>query len=398
MKLLKLLREKRLTAIGLNSGTSADGLDLAAIHINFNSRTPKIDLINGKTVRYPISLRKSIHNAINNRIDSIDKLIILDRQLGAFFGEQTKQYIRKLQGMGINPDIVASHGQTVRHLPHSVDINGRCESGTLQLGHPESIAEKTGMITIADFRQADIAAAGEGAPITCYPMWLMFSDNKQSRLLINIGGIANYFYFPADPDVTKIKARDCGPGNTLLDILAGKYFGLDYDRDGKIASRGDISYRLLSLLLADSFLTGKRGISTGRERFGIKFIEKIISHSKKIGLNKYDILATVTELTAISIARNVNSEIAQGGIRTIYLFGGGLKNKYLVNRLKSNLPNTDFISVKKLGHDPDFLEATCYAIMGAMTIHSIPSGLPHITGASQKTIAGRIIQPSHSSL
>lgn len=387
--LKRVLNKKRLTVVGLNSGTSADGLDLTAVKINFHNGKSRITFIDGTTVPYPGNLREMVYRAMQNKL-SIDDIIIMDRQLGSFYGEKAKAFIDSLR---IKVDLVASHGQTIRHLPGKATVDRRKESGTLQVGHPETIAEKTSRITVADFRQADIALGGEGAPITAYAMWFLFSGEKSSRILINIGGISNYFYFPCRRSVKHMRARDCGPGNTLMDLAAQKYFGKKYDRNGRLASKGKISQRLLTLLLADNYLKGKYGPSTGRERFGESFLRKTAKMASRLHLSPYDIMATLTELTALSIGRSIGPLLVGSGLKEIYLFGGGAKNKYLMRRLKYNMPGVEFFSVDRLGVNPDYVEAMCYAVMGALAIHSVPVGLPDITGAKKKAITGRIVQP-----
>lgn len=389
----KLLTRKRLVVIGLNSGTSADGLDLTAVRITPSRPRFSGKPLAGKTVPYPRAIQTRLTDAINNRIDSIDELVRLDRKLGRFFGDQARQFAEFLRAKGIKPHLIASHGQTVRHLPGKVIIGKKKESGTLQLGHPESIAHRTGLVTVADFRQADIASGGEGAPITSMAMWHLFSSDREARMIINIGGIANYFLLPKRKPAGQMLAADCGPGNSLLDIIAGRCFGKKYDRNGRLAAKGSISRRLLSMLLADNYLKGKYGPSTGRERFGEKFVEKTFRVSSGLGLSRHDILATATELTAVSIARSIKPHLERLNLKTLYLFGGGLKNGYLIKRLSPNLPDVSFFSIDRLGFDPHYLEAVCYALMGVMTIYSIPAGLPNVTGAADRTIAGRIVQP-----
>ncbi len=387
-----IVRRKTLNAGGLNAGTSADGLDLAAVSIARKAGKFKISLKMGRTVPYPKPLAISVRKAVTQGIDTIDEFIILDRKLGQFYGEQAKIFCRTLKQKGFKTNIVASHGQTIRHLPGRVRFGGKSESGTLQAGHPETIAALTGVLTVADFRQADIGSGGEGAPITSGPMWHLFSDKKESRLLVNIGGIANYFYFPGGKPVDLIEAGDCGPGNSLLDIIAGRFFRRKYDRDGYVASRGQISQRLLSILMSDNYLKGKYGPSTGRERFGEKFVNGLVHNARKLKLNKYDIMATAAELTAVSIAAKISRIIKDDKITSIYTFGGGARNKFLIKRLRKNLPGTELISVDTIGYNADYLEAACYAIMGAMTIWSLPVNPKHVTGAHSKVIAGRIIQ------
>lgn len=392
--LQELFTRKNLIAVGLNSGTSADGLDLAAVEVNLSSKKPVIRFLDGRTVMYPDTIQKLLNDAVNNRISSVDDLVRLDRELGCFYGEETGLFCSELKRRRIKPDIIASHGQTVRHLPGKIRIGTSKESGTLQLGHAESISERTGLVTISDFRQADIASGGEGAPITGHAMWYLFASGSETRLVVNIGGISNYFLIPRNKPPHEMVAEDCGPGNSLLDIITQKYFGRKYDREGQLASRGSISERLLAILLADDYLRGKYGPSTGRERFGERFVRKIVKASSKIGLSKLDILASAAELTAVTISRSIKPHLGRFKVGNVYLFGGGLKNSYLTNRLRANLPETKFLSVDRLKADPDYVEAACYAVMGAMTILSMPSGLPDVTGAKGKTIAGRIIQPS----
>lgn len=381
-----------MVAIGLNSGTSADGLDMAAVKIYLKPQKIVVKFIEGCTVPYPKSLREKVAEAINGNL-SVDDTIKLDRRLGGFYGDRANSFLNRLHSNRIKPDFVASHGQTVRHLPGKIIFGRRKESGSLQLGHPETIAAKTSLLTVADFRQADIASGGEGAPITSCAMWHIFGNSDDHRLLINIGGISNYFLLPQSESADYLKARDCGPGNSLLDLAAAEFFDKKYDRNGRLASRGKISQRLMSIMLADSFLKGKYGPSTGRERFGREFLQKVKIISAKLRLTKLDILASLTELTAVTVSKSIHPILEQHGLRKIFVFGGGLKNNYLLERLKYYLPGINIFSVERLNMNPDYLEAVCYAVMGAMALFSISSGLPKITGARDKTVAGRIVQP-----
>jgi len=391
--MLKTIRKKSLVVIGLNSGTSADGLDLAAVKITRRSDKIACDGLSSKTIAYPKSLARLVQQVITEDRIGLDEAVHLDLRLGRFYGEQALLMCRNLRRRGLPADLVASHGQTVRHLPGKIRIDRSKGSGTVQLGHPESIARRSGLLTVADFRQADIAAGGEGAPITSQAMWRLLSDRRQNRLLVNIGGIANYFFMPAGQLSEKLSARDCGPGNSLLDIIAARYFNRRYDRNGRMAARGKISRRLLSMLLADNYLKGKYGPSTGRERFGVRFVDKMIGYASKLRLDKHGVLATATELTAVTIARRIAPLCAEHRLERVYLFGGGVHNAFLVERLQYHLPAVSFFSVDTLGIDGDYLEAVCYAVMGAMTVWSIPANMPHVTGARTEAITGRIIQP-----
>jgi anhydro-N-acetylmuramic acid kinase len=393
MILNKFAGRRNLTVIGMNAGTSADGLDLAAVRIRFLTNSIKVKFIKGKTSQYPANLYRAVDHVVCGDNTSIEDMVRLDRILGDYYGRQAARFCRQLKCQGTNVNLIASHGQTILHLPGKIKI-GRCmESSTVQLGHPETIAARTNLPVVADFRQGDIALGGEGAPITSLAMWHLFSSKSTSRLLVNIGGIANYFLFPGGRGPNKAMAADCGPGNSLLDILSRKLYGQRFDRGGRLAAQGTISKRLLTILTADNFLKGKYGPSTGRERFGEKFVTKILKSAKKLGLSNRDILSTTTELTALSIATSIIPYLAKYDLRSIYLFGGGAKNRYMIKLLKAILSGVDVFSVDELGYNPDYLEAVCYAVMGAMAMQGRSSILPHITGAKYKIPAGRIIQP-----
>jgi anhydro-N-acetylmuramic acid kinase len=390
--LARVLKKKTLTIIGLNSGTSADGLDLAAVRIATRRNGMGIKFLAGKSCNYPSGLREAVNRAMSGEL-SVDRLIDLDRQLGVFYGRRIDHFGAELRKKGIVIDAVASHGQTVRHLPGRIKISGKKRSGTLQLGHPASIAEQTGLVTIADFRQSDIAAGGEGAPITAYAMAQIFGRPREPRLLVNIGGISNYFLIPSGGRAEDIRARDCGPGNSLIDLAARDRFNRRYDRNGALAGKGKSSRRLTSILLADNYLKGKYGPSTGKERFGEKFYKKAFDAARRLRLSRHDFMASLTELTAIAIASTVKPILKKYRLEKMYIFGGGLANKYLMKALARNLQDLGLLSVGTLGYDPDYLEATCYAVMGALTLRLQPNCPAHITGAGHDTIGGCILQP-----
>jgi anhydro-N-acetylmuramic acid kinase len=264
----------------------------------------------------------------------------------------------------------------------------------MQLGHPASVAKQAGLITVADFRQSDIAAGGEGAPITGCAVWHLFGQARRDRLIINIGGISNYFLLPAGGQPQDIIARDCGPGNALIDLAARKLFSRNYDRHGALARKGKPSSRLIAVLLADNYLKGKYGPSTGKERFGETFYKKACDAAYRLSLNPHDFIASLTALTAAVITNAVKPLLKRYKIKNIYLFGGGLANRTLLEMLNRNLSPYTLLSVERLGYHPDYLEALCYAVMGALTLKSRPNSPAHITGAAHDTVGGCIIQPT----
>ncbi len=394
MSLKKAINKRNLVILGLNSGTSADGLDMAVMLISQTKRGTAVKYLAGCAKSYPLELRELVLKVADSRTIDLNIVIHLDSLLGQFFGRAASAYIRKLAKNNIRVDAVASHGQTIRHLPHKVQFGRFSVAGTLQLGAPERIAAATGKMVVADFRQADIAVGNEGAPVTTGAMQRLFATSTESRLIVNIGGIANYFYFPKDKSRLKPSAADCGPGNSLSDILSQRLYGEKYDRKGVRASKGKVSERLLTLLLANPFFSGKT-ISTGREDFGVTVVRETLDFGQRFDLTPEDMLATAAKLTAAAIAMKVRPLLDRDGkLSKLYLTGGGRKNNFIVNRLRQLLPEMELHRADELGINADFIEAAAYAVMGEACLRSEPLNLQgkNKTG-SASPVLGRIVQP-----
>lgn len=389
----KLLRRKQLTVVGLNSGTSADGVDAAAIRLTRQGKKLRIRYLDGLTREYPAQLRPMVLAAADWEKVPPDELVLLDAALGRFFGKTARALQKRLENSGIGVDLVASHGQTVRHVPEPVEYAGARLSGTLQLASPERIAAATNTVVVADFRQADVAIGGEGAPITAGAVESLIASSRQSRLLVNIGGMANFFYFPGASVRVKPKAADCGPGNSLSDLLATRLFDKPFDRGGRLASQGQVSERLLSLLSGNPFFTGKRA-STGRETFGIRMAQTILEFGREHALGPHDLLRTAAELTTRSIVKAVWPILKRDAeVVKLYLTGGGRHNRFFIERLRHYLPDLDIVPVEELGFDGDYLEAACFAVLGEAAIRgkAMPTYSPR--KRSKASVLGRIVQP-----
>jgi len=395
MSLLKLCRRKRLVLVGLNSGTSADGLDLAALAIERRGGRYRITQLAGAKRRYPPKLRRAVLDLADSKVASLDDVIYLDQALGQFYGRAAAQFIRQIGRRGASVDAVASHGQTVRHLPHDVPLAGFRVHGTMQLGSLDQIAAHTGKTVIGDFRQADVALGSEGAPITTVAMARLFSSPRESRLIVNIGGMANFFYFPAHRKQLSAAAADCGPGNSLSDLLAAKLFRLPYDRGGRLAKKGKVSQRLLSLLLAEPFFRDC-SVSTGREVFGPSLVDKLLAHARKLRLSRNDTIATAAELTPVSIANALRPFIQRDrNLRKLYLTGGGVHNSFFTHRLNELLNGVTVDSIASLGFDPDLVEASAYAVMGGAALRgeALPTQFGTLERRPRLPVLGRIVQP-----
>ena len=359
-----LITKKKLTFLGLNSGTSADALDMAAVEINRQRNGYAVTFIKGKEKTYPRDLRNAILDLADNKISDINKMVYLNNALGKFIGQQTKIFIRSLKKQNIIINAIASHGQTVRHLPKKVNRFGYNVNGTLQIGSSDFIALETGLPVISDFRQADIAVGNEGAPITTSALAKIFSSTKESKLIINIGGMSNYFYFPKGNKVNNIAAEDCGPGNVLSDLLCQKLFNLPFDKNGSIAQKGLVSERLMTLLFSDNFYKAKEK-STGRESFGEETVNTMLSFADQFELKKEDLVATAVESACRSILLKANEiQKKDKKLRKLYLTGGGRKNIFLKKRLALLLPDMQVVLVDELGISGDYIEAVSFAVLG----------------------------------
>ena len=393
MKLSTLLQKKRLTLLGLNAGTSADGLDLAVVRVDRSKDGYRVRPLTGATRKYPAALRRELIALADSPVAGLEQAIRIDQALGKFFGKTALSCMRRWAEDGIRIDAIASHGQTVRHLPEPVRLAGFSVRGSLQLGNPEQIAAITERTVIADFRQADIAVGHEGAPITTPAMIRMMSDPGESRLVVNIGGMANFFYLPAARLKRPYLAADCGPGNSLSDLTCRKFFGEPFDRNGRRALAGTVSRRLLALLEAEPFFRDRQ-ISTGRESFGPALLERVIRQGRRLKLSSADIHATVAEITPLAIARRLGWLIRRDRtLNKLYLTGGGSRNRFFVRRLDAMLDGITVGTVAELGFDPDLVEAIAYAVLGEATLRS--EGLATIGGDRRavKPVLGRIIQP-----
>jgi len=394
MSLQKLMEKRRLVILGLNSGTSADGVDLALVSFSRTGNRTAPKFLRGATKNYPANLRSRILELADSQSTSLDEVIAVDNAIGAYFGQCANTFLNALSKSGINIDAVASHGQTVRHIPVSQKGSNHSR-GTMQLGSLEMIAAATKKITIGDFRQADIAIGNEGAPITVAAMQKLFSSKSESRLIVNVGGISNYFYFPLYHKGLRPLAGDSGPGNSLCDILSQKLFGKKFDPNGRIASKGKPSKRILTLLLADESFKSKSN-STGRESFGNPFAQKIIALGKKFHLSNSDLISTAAELTVIAILNKIKPLMQRDrSLTKLYLTGGGRKNRFFVQRLRELLNGVKVLDAGQLGINADYIEAASYAVMGEATLRGepLPTVFDRKKQSKLKPILGKIVQP-----
>jgi len=290
--------------------------------------------------------------------------------------------------------LIGSHGQTVHHLPIPRRSGKWSVRSTLQIGEPSVIAERTGVTTISDFRARDVAAGGEGAPLTPYFHFHLLRSRRKSRAVINIGGISNITYLKAGAAIEETIAFDMGPGNMLIDGLVvvlseGKK---RFDRSGSMAKQGEVDHTLLSDLLQHPFLKKQPPKSTGREIFGDKMVEDMLQKGSILGLSFNDIIATATAFTAETIAMNINKFILKKGhLDEVIVGGGGVHNPVLMKALHKLLSPLPVLTFEEIGFDSRAIEAMTFALLAYQTWHGRPTNIPGVSGAYRSVILGKVV-------
>ncbi|MDJ0799182.1 MAG: anhydro-N-acetylmuramic acid kinase [Calothrix sp. MO_167.B12] len=376
--------------IGLISGTSVDGIDAALVDISGTDLDIKIELVAGATYPYPPELRERILAVCaGDRIPMVE-LAQLDDAIATCFA-QAAQTIQ----IGQSPaSLIGSHGQTVYHRPPQP--GGDVSLGyTLQLGRGTVIADLTGITTVTNFRAADIAAGGHGAPLVPRVDAALLSHPQHTRCIQNVGGIGNVTYMPPRSEnwLTKIRAWDTGPGNSLLDLAVQHLSGgtQTYDKDGAWAASGTPCQPLVTQWLQQEYFHLPPPKSTGRELFGREYWEQCLQDALPYQLSPADLLATLTELTAGSIAHSYNSFLPQMP-QQLLLCGGGSRNLYFKHRLQLLLPSVSVLTTDELGLSADFKEAIAFAVLAYWRQLSIPGNLPSATGAKLNVPLGEMYE------
>ncbi|HEY9078384.1 MAG TPA: anhydro-N-acetylmuramic acid kinase [Anaerolineaceae bacterium] len=373
--------------IGLMSGTSADGVDAALCWIE--GAPPKLDVRVEKHLHlpFPKALREEIFACFNPESGKVDRLCRLNFRLGWYYAEVVQETIR---AAGKKPEeiaVVGSHGQTLWHIPFGEDAS------TLQMGEAAVIAEKTGIPVVSNFRTRDMAAGGQGAPLVARVDVLLLTDPIKVRAAQNIGGIANVTYLPPlqGAGLGQAFAFDTGPGNMLIDDAMLRLTGgrEQFDRDGMTAEKGEVSERLLAELMAEAYYQMAPPKTTGRELFGVQYGEKVWARGMTLGLSGEDIVATLTDLTAWSIAEAYRRFLPVFPEEVI-VSGGGARNPYLMRRLMERCAPAKVLASDQVGIGVEEKEAVAFAVLAYETYHHRAGNLPAATGAKAEVILGSL--------
>lgn len=364
--------------IALMSGTSCDSIDAGLCEV-YPDMTVK--LIQGINYKYPEHIRAKIFQLFRGEA-SVKDICQMNFAIGKCFAEACKVLISEFE----KPDFISSHGQTIYHYPFDKKIDGINLKSTLQIGESSVIAQETNCLTISNFREADMAQGGQGAPLVCFADEKWFKNKGKNFAIQNIGGISNVTVVSKDFDTFGF---DTGLGNIMIDYCMNKYFSLPYDKDGEIAKEGTISDSWLACLLQDEYYFIDPPKSTGREYFSPKYIENTLKFAPQ---NPKDIIATVTALTAKTIADSYERFIYPNvGIHEAVICGGGAYNKTLMKYLRTYLPSyIDLKTCEDYGISNNFKEVMAFALLGYCTYYGIPNNLPCCTGAKKRVVMGKL--------
>jgi len=391
--LLDLRRQSSRTVVGLMSGTSLDGVDAVLVELDGSGLDLTMEPAAFAHVPYPDALQDLIHqNAADS--SSVQALTRLDARLPETYAEAVDHVLADSGTDRDTLDLVGSHGQTVCHLPEPADCAGMDVRATLQLGNPSTLATRLGVPVVGNVRAADLALGGQGAPLVPYFDYVTFTDADESRGLLNLGGIANLTVLPAGETPEDVRAFDTGPANMVIDALANRLFDAPCDPDGKHADAGTPNHDLLADLLDGDFFRREPPKSTGRDDFGADYVDRLLGAAQSRGLSAEDTIATATLLTAASVYQAYAQYIrADQSIDVLIASGGGVHNDTLMRMLEEAFAPIPVRTASDYGVDADAKEALCFAVLAHETVNGVPTNLPSVTGASDRTLLGSISVP-----
>jgi anhydro-N-acetylmuramic acid kinase len=385
--------------MGLNSGTSMDGIDAALfsirprVHTAKNGDLPQLDieLLGSVLEEFPSQFRSKMQKLIASQDASLQNICLLNTALGELFGQAALRLIRLVPTATVN--LIGSHGQTIWHAPDPTNFAGIMAAGTLQLGEPAVIAARTGLPVVADFRPADIAHGGEGAPLVAFADAVLFGKDHINTGVLNIGGIANLTII--NEKGRALHAFDTGPGNMLIDRACQRLIGTEFDSCGTVARSGNINEQLLQEILKQPYFHRVPPKTTGRELFGERYADALIERAAQLQLPTADVLSTFTAASARSIAEAYALFIQpECKIERLILGGGGANNTRLVELISSYWPHQiKILKHEDCGISSKFKESLLFALLAYTTYFGIPNNMPECTGATRKVCLGKICRP-----
>ncbi|MGI9102357.1 MAG: anhydro-N-acetylmuramic acid kinase [Terriglobales bacterium] len=379
---------------GLMSGTSSDGVDVAIVRLEGRGFQTRVKLLQHRAFTYERPVRRAVLSAMNARAARVANLARLNFLLAEVYADAIRATVADA---GVRVELIGCHGQTIYHQGESRPFLGRDIACTWQTGEGAILAARTGAPVVSDFRPADMAVLGTGAPLVPFLDYLLYRHPRHGRIVQNIGGIANLTAIPPGASPEQVIAFDTGPGNMVMDALAERLFAKPFDRDGHLAARGEINQRLLAQMLRHPFFRRQPPKTAGREEFGREYLVKLLRQAK--GVKKEDLLATATALTARSIAAAATMFLGAGGglgqqiFREFIVSGGGARNRTLMAMLREQLPGVKLHTSDDFGLPSEAKEAVAFAVLAYQTWHRLPSNIPAATGAERAAVLGKISYP-----
>lgn len=386
-----MIRRRARRIIGLMSGTSCDGVDAVLTEIAGRGLRMRVALLGHRHRAYPTGLRRRLLKVTAPSITSTEELCELNVAVGEQFAAAALDLMPSLSTAPEGVELIGSHGQTICHLPPS----SRRHGSTLQLGDAAVIAARTGICVVSDFRQADVALGGQGAPLVPWTDYILLRHPRCARAIQNIGGIANVTYLPAGGRPEDVLAFDTGPGNMIVDELVRRATRgrQRFDRCGRRAARGQIDERLLQQWLRHPFFSRRPPKSCGREQFGAGFVDRTVKQ-RDLRTRPDDLIATATALTAQTIVgayrRFLPTKRGRPIVDQIITCGGGARNATLVKLVADLMPGSEIIPIDALGIADQAKEAASFAMLAGACVDRVPANLTQVTGASRPAILGRI--------
>lgn len=382
---------KPMRVCGLMSGTSLDGLDIAIVDFSEDAEQVAHELIHFVTMPYTEELTSQLFQLMDP-LAPLHKVSSMNMYLGELYAQLIKESLIDSEITYESIDLISSHGQTIWHEPTVDQERLYARPNTLQIGDISALAEHSGKPVIGDFRTRDVAAGGQGAPLVPFADQVLFQSATKGRVIVNIGGIANMTVMSPRHQEQPVIAYDTGPGNMVIDAFVMKHSEgtQSYDSNGDLASSGNVHEEWLNELMRHEYFSYPAPKSTGRELFGASYADAMWSQGDDYGLSSVDKIATVTMFTAKSLASEIQKHIQTHDLKEVFLSGGGVHNKTLLNHLREQLPQIEVQASEAIGMNSDAKEAFVFALLGYLGFHKKPNNHPSTTGANRQTILGKV--------
>ena len=374
---------------GIMSGTSVDAVDVALLRISGGGRGTSLELLHYSETLYAEEIQQQIFDNMDASTSNIYDICVLDAALAHAYADAVMQACNDAGISLADLALVGMHGQTLHHLPEPVIVGPYSLRSTFQAGSGSMLAALLGVPVVSDFRAADMALGGQGAPLVPYAEYLLFRSTEEDRVLLNIGGISNLTWLPMNCAEHEVTAWDVGPGNMVVDGIMRQFFGREYDEGGEVAATGRVNADLLSWMMSHPFFREKAPKSTGRETFGRNFLATLLQIARDLEVQSAaDLVATASECTLRCIIRELSPLLGSGRPCSVYISGGGVKNQFFLNGLRHGLPSASMYDAAALGIPADAKEAVCFAVLANEWVQGNPANLPNVTGSSKRVLLG----------